>query len=133
EEPFDQITSAVQVRTKAECVFSISPWRDVCPRAMLADKCSDPVSIISTVRQEHCSRLQARQELGGKSVVVSFPGCERGRFYRPPHESCCSAHLAAGPWTVSCCERCRRRADERALWLCQSFARPHHEQQQLLP
>src|SRR5262249_697996 len=56
------------------------PWRDVCPRAMLADKCPDPVSIISAITQEHCSRLEARQELGGKSVVVSFPSCERESY-----------------------------------------------------
>ena len=80
EEPFDQITCAIQAGTKADWIFSMSPWRDVCPRAMLADKCPDPVSIISAISQEHCSRLEARQELGGKSVVVSFPSCERESY-----------------------------------------------------
>jgi hypothetical protein len=44
---------------------------------MLADKRSDPVGIIASVSQQHCSRLQAGQEFRGKPVVVRFARCER--------------------------------------------------------
>jgi hypothetical protein len=44
---------------------------------MLADKSSDPVGIITAVSQQHCSRLQAGQELGGEPIVVRFARRER--------------------------------------------------------
>jgi hypothetical protein len=71
--------------------------RPACAHApLLAHKCSNPVGIISTVSQEHCSRLQARQERGGKSVVVDLACCERQPDWqavaRLLHESCWSAN-----------------------------------------
>jgi hypothetical protein len=44
---------------------------------MLADKRSDPVGIIASVCQQHRSRLQAGQQLRGKTIVVRLTRCER--------------------------------------------------------
>src|SRR5262249_9995245 len=51
EEPLHQIPSAVQIRAEAKCVFPVPFWRDIRPSAVLADKCPDPVGIISAVSQ----------------------------------------------------------------------------------
>src|SRR4029077_6524604 len=50
---------------------------------MFADQFSNPVGVISTISQEHCSRLQTPQELGCKPVVVGFAGCEREPDWPP--------------------------------------------------
>ena len=52
-EPFDQISSSVEMRADAERLFPIAPWRDIRPGSMLADKCADPVDIIASVSQQH--------------------------------------------------------------------------------
>jgi hypothetical protein len=44
---------------------------------MFADQCSDPVGVISTISQMHCSGLQACQKVSGKLVVVGFARRER--------------------------------------------------------
>src|SRR5215831_6504382 len=51
EEPLHQIPSAVQIRAEAKRVFPVPFWRDIRPSAVLADKCPDPVGIISAVSQ----------------------------------------------------------------------------------
>jgi len=48
EEPFDQISSSVEIRAEAERLFPIALWRDIRPGSMLADKRSDPVGIITS-------------------------------------------------------------------------------------
>jgi hypothetical protein len=53
EEPFDQISSAVQIRAEAERVFPIALWRDIRPGSMLADKSSDPVGVIAALSQQY--------------------------------------------------------------------------------
>jgi transposase len=50
KEPFDQITSTVEVRAEADRPLAIPFWRNVGPRATLPDKCPDPVGIVSTIR-----------------------------------------------------------------------------------
>jgi hypothetical protein len=77
EGPFDQIASPVKLRAQAECLFPIPLWRDVRPNTALMDERSDPVDVIATITQQHCSRLQAEQEPGGKPVIVRFAGCAR--------------------------------------------------------
>jgi len=44
---------------------------------MFPDQCSDPVGVISTISQMHCSGLQACQKVSGKLVVEGFARCER--------------------------------------------------------
>jgi hypothetical protein len=53
EEPLDQISGSVKMRTEAERLFPIASRRDIRPGSMLADKRSDPVSIIAAVSQQH--------------------------------------------------------------------------------
>jgi hypothetical protein len=79
---FDRVASAIQIWTEAECLFSVPSRRDVHPSAMPADKCSDPVGTIPTVSQQRCSRLKARQELGGEPIIVGLAGCERDADWR---------------------------------------------------
>jgi hypothetical protein len=38
EEPFDQISSAVQIRAEAQRVFPIALWRDIRPGSVLANE-----------------------------------------------------------------------------------------------
>jgi hypothetical protein len=47
EEPFDQISRAVQIRAEAERVFPIAPWWEIRPGPALADKGSDPIDIVT--------------------------------------------------------------------------------------
>ena len=49
EEPFDQISSAVQIWAEADRLVAIASWRDVGPNAPLGGEGSDPVGIITTV------------------------------------------------------------------------------------
>jgi hypothetical protein len=59
EEPLDQVASPVKIRTKAQRLSPISFWWNIRPCAVLANKGSDPICIIATVGEQHCSRLQA--------------------------------------------------------------------------
>jgi hypothetical protein len=77
EEPLDQVASPVEIRAEADRVIAIASRWDVCPNALLGSKGSDPVRVIAAVGEEHCSRLQAREEPACKPIVVSFPGRER--------------------------------------------------------
>jgi hypothetical protein len=43
----------------------------------LCGECSDQVCIIATVGQQHCFRLQARQEFPGKPVVMRLTSRQR--------------------------------------------------------
>src|SRR4029077_5084428 len=57
EEPLDQVSRPVEIRAEAKSLCPISFRRDIRPSAMLANKRSDPVGVISSVSQQHCSRL----------------------------------------------------------------------------
>src|SRR5262245_56700303 len=54
------VAGTVEVGTEADRFVAIASRWNVGPNAPLGYKCSDPVGVISTVRQQHCSRLQAR-------------------------------------------------------------------------
>jgi hypothetical protein len=77
EEALDQVPSAVEVRAEADRVAAIAPWWDVGPSALLGGECSNPIRIISSVGQQHCFRLQAREKFAGKPVVMRLTGCQR--------------------------------------------------------
>ena len=53
EEPLNEVARAVQVRAKANRLFSIALGRNVGPRALLFDERPDPVSVISPISQQH--------------------------------------------------------------------------------
>src|SRR5262249_6924563 len=53
EEPLDHVAAAVQMRTEAQCLFSVPSRWYVRPGPTVANKCSDPVRIISAIGQEH--------------------------------------------------------------------------------
>ena len=69
-EPLDQITSAVEVGAETDRLCPVPFRRDVCPRAALAGKCSDPIGVKSTISEQHCSRFQAGQQSENEAVVV---------------------------------------------------------------
>ena len=77
EEALDQIPSAIEIRAEADRLDAIAPWRDVGPCTLLGRKASDPVRIIATVGQQHCFRLQSRQEFASKPVVMRLTGRQR--------------------------------------------------------
>jgi hypothetical protein len=77
EEPLDQIPGAIKIRAEADWIVAIASWRNVGPNAPLGGKGADPVGIITTVGQQHCSRLHARQEFACEPVVVRLTGCQR--------------------------------------------------------
>ena len=69
EEPFDQVSGAIQIRAKADRIFAISFGRDVSPCSLLARERSDPVCVIS-------STCQATSIVAAiRSVVLSIAGC----------------------------------------------------------
>ena len=53
EELFDQVTRTVQIRAKADRLVTITSRRDVSPSALLSDKPSDPIGVITPVCQQH--------------------------------------------------------------------------------
>jgi hypothetical protein len=77
EEALDQVPSAIAIRAEADRLVAIAPRWDVGPGALLNGQCSDPVGIITSVGQQHCSRLQTRQEFTGKPVVMRLTGRQR--------------------------------------------------------
>ncbi len=72
EEPLHQVASAVKVRAEAERLLPVPSRWDICPSAVLADKCFDPIGVIAAISQQHRPRFQTGQEFGDKSVVVRF-------------------------------------------------------------
>jgi hypothetical protein len=60
EEPLNQVAGTIEVGTEADGFVAIASRRNVGPNAPLGGKSSDPVSVISPVCQQYCSRLQAR-------------------------------------------------------------------------
>ena len=61
EAPLDEVARAVQVRAKANWLFSIALGRNVDLRALLFDERHDPVSVnrISDLSSPHCFSRQA--------------------------------------------------------------------------
>ena len=59
--------------TKLRALFR----RNVYPRAVLADKCPDPISVKPTITEQHCSRFQGRHQGGNKTVVVCLASGQR--------------------------------------------------------
>src|SRR5665213_62934 len=55
EEPLDQVSCSIEIGAEADCLFTISFRRDVCPRALLTDECPNPVRVISSICQQHRS------------------------------------------------------------------------------
>jgi len=51
------------------------------PSCVLANKGSDPIGVIATVGEQHCSRLQATQESSGEPVIMRLASrqCEPDR------------------------------------------------------
>jgi hypothetical protein len=95
EEPLNQIPGSIEVAAKADWLCPVPLRRDVCPRAMLADKCSDPMGVKASISEQHGSRFQAGQQGEDRTVVVRLaskvPGYEVGpakphRCLRPPRE-----------------------------------------------
>ena len=76
EEPLDQIAVPVEVRTEADRVLAIAFRRDVCPRALLAGECPNPVRVISSICQQHGSWLQSGQEHRTEPIVMRLTGRE---------------------------------------------------------
>jgi hypothetical protein len=72
EEPLDQIPGSIEIGAEADRFVAIAPWRDVGPCAFLGRKASDPVRIIASVREQHCSRLQVRQEFFCEAIVMGL-------------------------------------------------------------
>jgi hypothetical protein len=83
EEPLDRIADAIKVAAKADWLRPVSLWRDVCPRAVLADKCPDPIRIKSSIREQHGSRFQAGQQGEDKMVVVRLASGQRETDRQP--------------------------------------------------
>jgi hypothetical protein len=79
--------------------------------------------LLAPSRNNAAIRLAYIHNIG--DVYVSSP---EARWYRRLHESCWSNRRATDPWTVSCCERWTRHADEPAQSRCRSFGQPHHAQ-----
>jgi hypothetical protein len=77
EEALDQVTGAIKVATEANWIRPVSLRRNVRPRAVLADKCSDPIGVKSTISEQHGSRFQARQQAHDKTVVVRLASGQR--------------------------------------------------------
>jgi hypothetical protein len=51
EEPFDQVSRAVEIPAEANWGFTISFRRSVRPCSLLARKLPDPVRVVSTIRE----------------------------------------------------------------------------------
>src|SRR5262245_3964763 len=83
EEPLDQVASSVEVRAETDRLLAIAPRRNVGPNASLPCKVSDPVGVIATVSQQHCSCSQARQQFASKPVVMCLTGCQRKLHWKP--------------------------------------------------
>jgi len=77
EEVLNQITGAIKVMAKADRLRPVPPRRDICPRAMLADKRSDPICVIPTISEQHCSRFKTDQQGEDKTIVVRFASSQR--------------------------------------------------------
>lgn len=77
KELLDQIAGVIKVAVKANWLCAVPLRRDICRRAMLADKCSDPIGVKSTISKQHCSRFQAGQQCADKTVVVRFASRQR--------------------------------------------------------
>jgi hypothetical protein len=77
EEPLDQIASAVEVAAKADWLRPVSLWRDVGPCAVLANKCSDPIGVKCSIREQHGSRFQTGQQGEDKTIVVCLASGQR--------------------------------------------------------
>jgi hypothetical protein len=53
EEPLDQISRPIKMRAEAQRLYPISLRWNIRPSAVLANKVSDPVRIVSTISQQH--------------------------------------------------------------------------------
>jgi hypothetical protein len=53
EESFDQVARSIEIRAKADRLVTITSRRDVSPSALLSDKPSDPIGVITPVCQQH--------------------------------------------------------------------------------
>ena len=70
EEPFDQVACAIKIRAEADRVVAISFRRDVRPCSLLAGKLPDPVSVVSTIREQHRSWEQGAEKNGTQPIVM---------------------------------------------------------------
>jgi hypothetical protein len=82
EKPLDQISRPVEIWAEADCFFTITLRRDVCPRAFVAGKRSDPVGIITAIRQQHCMWAQFTQQNRAKLIVVRLTGREADLYWQ---------------------------------------------------
>jgi hypothetical protein len=83
EEPFDQIAGTVKVRAEADGFVAIASRWNVGPNAPFGSERSNPIGVIATVGEQHCSRLQARQKSACKPIVVRFTGSQREPHRKP--------------------------------------------------
>jgi hypothetical protein len=81
KEPLDQISGSIQIRAEADRLVAIAPRWSIGPSAPLVGECSDPLGVVASVRQQHRSRFQTREELACEPIVVCFASrqCELDR------------------------------------------------------
>jgi hypothetical protein len=111
EKPLHQIPGAIEVAAKADWLCPVPLRRDVCPRAMLADKCSDPIRVKSTFGEQHGSRSQAGQQGENETVVVRFARGQRARRTGSPQVSTTARILVVSPprdRSISCSRLAQR-------------------------
>ena len=53
EESFDQVARSIEIRAEADRLGAVASWRDVSPSALVSDKPSDPIGVITPVCQQH--------------------------------------------------------------------------------
>jgi hypothetical protein len=53
EQPFDQVAGSVEMRAEADRLVAIASRRYIGPGAPLCNKCSDPIGVIASVREQH--------------------------------------------------------------------------------
>jgi hypothetical protein len=76
-------TAATRPRGASPRKSTSAQLLDVCPSAILAHKCSDPISVKSTIGKQHRSRSQAGQQIENKAVVVRLASGQRETDRQP--------------------------------------------------
>jgi hypothetical protein len=77
EEAFDEVAGSIEVWTETDRFVAIAFRRDVGPCSLVDGEYSDPVRVVASIGKQHRSRLQARQELAGKPIVMDLTGRQR--------------------------------------------------------
>jgi hypothetical protein len=73
EEPLDQVAGTIEIRADADRLSCDCLAEGYWPRAHRGGIGPDPVSVIASVRQQHRSRFQTRQELTLQADCHALP------------------------------------------------------------